>query len=311
MYGHTLVDTLVPVEEGVAIHPELRAVLPEIQSRLRCDFLQEDNHTYTDHNGDLTRVYVVFPGQPLAAGWISYQKEKYTVGSHTICNEKFSEGNYDYHTRFTTKRDTLVKLVNTHLRRTPTTELSKHMWRVRVKNPDPDTHRQTGYITTYLDARSKFSGANFAPTKAANDAGDKLGIRMGGSSSDELLKELETLGRSGYVFASPMVAEQVAKYVAALDEKKARENRPNAGDVVFVNYNGIEGRDPDVCRGWMDKYASLNVFTSADANLYAGLREDELSRLGALSICQPGHFIADVGMRVTNTSFFIYAGDHV
>lgn len=308
MFVYTLVDTLVPVEEGVAIHPELRAVLPEIQSRLRCDFLQEDNHTYTDHNGDLTRVYVVFPGQPLAAGWISYQKEKYTVGSHTICNEKFSEGNYDYHTRFTTKRDTLVKLVNTHLRRTPITELSKHMWRVRVKHPDPETQRRS--YTMYSEAGSQFTNAKSAPTKAANDAGYELGLRMGGSSSDELLKELETLGRSGYVFASPMVAEQVAKYVAALDEKKARENRPNAGDVVFVNYNGIEGRDPDVCRGFMNKYNRFEVFTSADANLYAGLREDELSRLGALSICQPGQFIADVGMRVTSTSFFIYAGDH-
>jgi hypothetical protein len=310
MFVYTLVDTLVPVEEDVAIHPELRAVLPEIQSRLRCDFLQEDNHTYTDHNGDLTRLYVVFPGQPLAAGWVSYTKEKYTVGSHTICNEKYASYNYDYHTRFTTKRDILIKLVNTYLRRTPTTELSKHMWGVRVKHHDPDTHRQTGY-TEYVEARSKFSGAKSAPTKAANDAGYELGLRMGGSSSDELLKELETLGRSGYVFASPTVAEQVAKYVAALDEKKAQENRPNAGDVVFVNYNGIEGRDPDVCRGWMDKYNSLNVFTSADVNLYAGLREDELSRLGALSICQPGQFVADVGMRVNSTCFFIYAGDYV
>lgn len=309
MFVYTLVDTLVPVEEGVAIHPELRAVLPEIQSRLRCDFLQEDNHTYTDHNGDLTRLYVVFPGQPLAAGWVSYTKEKYTVGSHTICNEKYASYNYDYHTRFTTKRDILIKLVNTHLRRTPTTELSKHMWKVRVKHTDPETQRRTGY-TMYTDPISQFLNAKSGPEKALERVGYELGVRMG-SGSNELLNELEMLGRSGHVFASSTLAEQVTKYIAALDEKKARENRDNADDVVFVNYNGIEGRDPDVCRGWMDKYASFNVFTSADVNLYAGLREDELSRLGALSICQPGQFVADVGMRVNSTCFFIYAGDHV
>ena len=41
MYEHTLVEDLIPVDNDTLIHPNLRGVLPNIQKRLRCDFMRE------------------------------------------------------------------------------------------------------------------------------------------------------------------------------------------------------------------------------------------------------------------------------
>ena len=233
---------------------------------------------------------------------MSVNDDQYKIGSHTISNQKFGDFNSEYYTRTTTKRDTLLKHVNTYIRRLANVELIKQMWKARIKNGDPVEARHAPMV----EVAHKFRKARSEPLSEERRASWKLGI-----NNDAMLREVQLLSRSGHTFSSPDIAEAVTNYVAAVDARVAWENQGFGNDVVFVNFHGIEGRDPDVCRGFMDKYEALQVFNSADVNLYSGLREDELSRLGALSICQPGQFVANVGMRVNSTCFFIYAGDHV
>jgi hypothetical protein len=267
--------------DAVTDDPSLRHELREFMAELRVKmpwlkFLSRSRN----------EVYVYTDTCPYALGFIGYADysagEKYMVYSRTIENNKFSSTNRQHNMLLSSNIGVAVRNARTHLRVYSTTELAA---------------RNMGELSTCItDANATMRNQLSSSRRFVTD-----GI--------SLLLELRNLVESGHVFSQPGFDKEVRRFIEAADHMNAAEQQELHHVYVYVTEDwrgqvfNMQRMKP--CKG---SYAgTMRVDTNHPPTDLPVAEVDPLilGRVSVLSMLDDKSYVAGVGMRITEDSFYV------
>lgn len=237
-------------------------------------------------------VWAFFPNQPYALGRVGYgdssvngssDKETYWVYSRTICNGKYAAHREQYNMVATKDVNKAVK------------EAKKSL---RVYSPQEcAAATRNGFMSFVNDE--------------VNTVSNKVGhAKHKVSDSPDLLRELQHLlelsSHGRYQFLSEILKTNIQAWKQATDEWATEKVR--AIPACFVNVTVIRSQQRfDVVECTDAKNMRLALKEEAPTNYYyeEDLPPELLGRLSVLSLLEHGQYSKGVGMRVTDTMFWV------
>lgn len=295
--GNTPEEVKTPGFNGLAVRPmlasfcnEVRKINPRIQFGVEgmcaIDTVYYEATGRRIYYSRPMEVWAYIPGQPYALMRLGYKQHytkaeknrgQYGVYHRAITNGKFNDRSPAYHTAISADLARAVKVAKTHMRPYSAEELQAidrddYLWRVR---------RHVGtYGKEQVHARDEVVGCN------------------------GLMAELMHLVESGYEFRYPELRTRVVAY---MDAKKARDAfgmQARHAWFVYVYerlgkqmFDVIEMYDTQRIAGSMDK--PTVTYTEET------LPEEIAGRVAVLMMSEVGTYVADVGLRTAECTFFI------
>ena len=292
-YAYKMKHALYELDWGVWENShvsELVEFVASIQRTFRCKLgtPEEDRHEY------ISLIYPYYEDCPVALGYIGYgpmqnttSDEFYYVNAPTISNGRYADYSFQHNMAMTKSLNKGIANAKRFLRRPQLKDIAAFMW---------SQYSDLGKPNQAYTASKNFTNERLSPQELVRNAAGKL------SNIDEVLMELDHLHRSGYVFQSHILANNVREYVEAKDSRIARDaERPT--QVMFIHYKPDGSMDALKFDGGM-RYAHE---IKNHAEVIPVVPDDVMSRIAALSICEVGSHVELVGTRVTPDCFFVYA----
>jgi len=264
---------------------ELRAVNRRVKFGLR-----QTGMNFTFGAGNLkvlNEVWMYLPEQPYAQMRLGYRdyfttqvgggSERYGIYTRLIQNGKYNTDNEQHCMSLTEKFDRAVVNAKKYMRPYTPQEL------VRIKLGD----FANNVANETYSFNNEASGADGA-------------VR----THDALLPELSYLVDSGYEFKSGQLREAVVNWMAK--HKAAQEHRARARHAWFVHvYERFDKQYFDVIE-MFDVHKKNNPSIQSSRTYTADdMPEEIMGKLSVLTMVDVGHRVSDVGMRATETTFYV------
>lgn len=230
-------------------------------------------------------VWMYLPEQPYALMRLGYRDyfttgasgERYGIYTRLIQNGKYSADNAQHCMALTEKFDRAVINAKKFMRPYTPDEL------VRVKLGD--------FANNVANETNTFN---------SEASGASSGVRM----HDALLPELAYLVDSGHEFRSGQLRAAVVDWMAK--HKAAQEHRARARHAWFVHvYEQFDKQCFDVIE-MFDVHKNSNPSTQSPRTYTADdMPEEIMGKLSVLTMVDVGHRVPDVGLRATETTFYV------
>ena len=230
-------------------------------------------------------VWMYLPEQPYAQMRLGYRDyfttgasgERYGIYTRLIQNGKYNTDNEQHCMSLTEKFDRAIVNAKKFMRPYTPQEL------VRIKLGD--------FANNVANETNTFNG---------EAAGASSTVRM----HDALLPELSYLIDSGYEFKSGQLRAAVIDWVAK--HKAAQEHRARARHAWFVHvYERFDKQYFDVIE-MFDVHKKNNPSIQSSRTYTADdMPEEIMGKLSVLTMVDIGHRVSDVGMRATETTFYV------
>ena len=252
--------------------------------------------------GQWRRYYVYTPDSLFIMGWVAYgdygldtpTDDKFVVGSHRIINRKYSEDRDQHHMSFSTKMVTAVRSAKRYIL--------------------PINHGEVAR-RTINDTKHTVNMFNSEVSSFAKVALSKIGLegRLAEvSSSDvwaELCHKLDT--------NNPFLSAEFERYVGEAREKINvwKVHQSASTDMYCVRVYERLGKQvfdvnliSDVPNqyNWRARVHNTD-FGNRRYNSMDELPEEIMNKISALSICEVGGFVEEVGHRSLSTLYYVYA----
>jgi hypothetical protein len=273
--------------DGIPVLTPLYSFAVELRKRMPgIKFGVVEGHTHL-----YDTVWAMLDDEPYALGmigWVVNRRageeilaRRFVVHSETITVKRGKP-----HTKCTTDLKAAVKLGCTYLRKMPPPKAA-------LKTVRPYVVNVMSYVDKLRDKNPAVAG-------------------MMGAYDPAMLAELEALHDSGYQFVNPQVGSKVAAYVQAVRAINAYKSKIKSASVacVFVASRG-DGQtftviDVTVCTGVYDP-SNLRAEVAQTHTTYTTdtLPEPLMGGLSVLSMLKDGEYAAGVGMRVSETVYFV------
>ena len=247
------------------------------------------------------RYYVYTPDSMFVMGWVAYGDygldtptgDKFVVGSHRIINRKYCEDRDQHHMSFTTKMVTAVRSAKRYILPIGHGEVARR---------------------TINDTNHTVAAFNSEISSLAKVALSKIGLegRLAEvSSSDvwaELCHKLDT--------NNPFLSAEFERYVGEAREKINvwKVHQSASTDMYCVRVYERLGKqvfDVNLISDLPNQYNWRPVhnadFGNRRYNSMDELPEEIMNKISALSICEVGGFVEEVGHRSMNTLYYVYA----
>jgi hypothetical protein len=312
-YPHTLLEDLEEfdiVEEHAQNPTMFSELLVKVQSKLRCKLYRgQDAEGIT---GELRKAHIGYTNSPVDAARVYVLDGDWYVVAPSISNGKYHTDSLRHVTKKTTRPDVFLRNVSSHA--TPNTmgQEAAILWRYRHEGPVGDP-----YPASPPTAQAWFVDEHRRHFRAVDE------MRISSSGHEKLFgrdlqDELINLHRAGHTF----ITNDLGSYVEELVEvTTARDEylRNAPKHVMYVNTTSGTGTtsngsfsvcissNPDGSAPVTAGYAQYNTLTWIPYSV--PLTDGEMSRIAALSICEQGQGVVDVGRRVSTNAFVIYS-DH-
>ena len=290
-------SSIVGVAEGTAA---FFSVLAEIQTTLRCKFFTDG--VYGD---DTDVVYIGYDGCAIDAAHVRWQygegSPRFVTSSPSVCNHKYADYNPKHESITTTIPRSFITNVKRHARIILDGEEAEKIWRMdRAPTGYNRTQRPREWF--HIDAdrhRADLSDARFSLSSYGHATENFTTMQLESALNTELLH----LHRSGHTF----ITEEITEFMGVLDraQRALDELDKMVSRVLYVKYITPDtfkvciSLEPDTYhyRRHSDTFCAYSV----------PLTDSEMSRVGALSICDRYQPVEDIGIRVGATSFLVYA----
>lgn len=290
-------EVKTPGFNGLAVHfmlasfcGEVRKINPRVQfgvsSRCASDathFKVADRHMYYSR---MMEVWAYIPGQPYALmrlgckqHYTKAEKSRWQYGVHhrAVTNGKFNDRNSEYHTAISADPARAVKTAKTHMRPYSAEELQAidrddYLWRVR---------RHIGtYGEEQVHARDEVIKCN------------------------SLMTELMHLVESGYEFRYPELRARVVAYMGAKKTRDANVMHARHAWFVYV-YERLGKQMFDVIEMYETQRSTGSTDKPPVTYTEETLPEEIAGRIAVLMMSEVGTYVADVGQRTAECTFFI------
>jgi len=297
----------VSVAEGNAVFFSL---LAEIQTTLRCKFFTDG--VYGD---DTDVVYIGYDGCAIDAAHVRWWQNgegslRFMTSSPSVCNHKYADYNPKHEEIATTIPRSFITNVKRHARTILDGEEAEKIWQMSPTTFSTSMNRALeGRSTTqrprewfHIDAdrhRADLSDARFSLSSYGHSTENFTTTQLESALNTELLH----LHRSGHTF----ITEEITQFMGILDraQRALDELDKIVSRVLYVKYitpdtfKACISLEPDTYhyRRHSDTFCAYSV----------PLTGSEMSRVGALSICDRYQPVEDIGIRVGATSFLVYA----
>lgn len=290
----------VSVAEGNAVFFSL---LAEIQTTLRCKFFTDG--VYGVDGADTDVVYIGYDGCTIDAAHVRWQYGKgsprFVTSAPSVCNHKYADHNPKHESITTTVPRSFITNVKRHARIILDGEEAEKIWRMdRAPTGYNRTQRPREWF--HIDAdrhRADLSDARFSLSSYGHATENFTTMQLESALNTELLH----LHRSGHTF----ITEEITEFMGVLDraQRALDELDKMVSRVLYVKYITPDtfkvciSLDPDThqYRRHSDTFCAYSV----------PLTDSEMSRVGALSICDRYQPVEDIGIRMGATSFLVYA----
>ena len=288
------------VAEGNAV---FFSVLTEIQTALRCKFFTDG--VFGVDGADTDVVYIGYDGCAIDAAHVRWQYGKesptFVTSSPSVCNHKYADYNPQHEAITTTIPRSFITNVKRHARIVLDGEEAEKIWRMdRAPTGYSRTQRPREWF--HIDAdrhRADLSDARFSLSSYGHATENFTTTQLESALNTELLH----LHRSGHTF----ITEEITQFMGILDraQRALDELDKIVSRVLYVKYITPDtfkvciSLEPDTYhyRRHSDTFCAYSV----------PLTDSEMSRVGALSICDRYQPVEDIGIRVGATSFLVYA----
>ena len=247
------------------------------------------------------RYYVYTPDSMFVMGWVAYGDygldtptgDKFVVGSHRIINRKYCEDRDQHHMSFSTKMVTAVRSAKRYILPIGHGEVARR---------------------TINDTNHTVAAFNSEISSLAKVALSKIGLEgrlTEVSSSDvwaELCHKLDT--------NNPFLSAEFERYVGEAREKINvwKVHQSASTDMYCVRVYERLGKqvfDVNLISDLPNTYNWRPVhnadFGNRRYNSMDELPEEIMNKISALSICEVGGFVEEVGHRSMNTLYYVYA----
>jgi len=287
----------VSIAEGNAV---FFSVLAEIQTTLRCKFF-----TYGVYGDDTDVVYIGYDGCAIDAAHVRWQygegSPRFMTASPSVCNHKYADYNPKHEEIATTIPRSFITNVKRHARIILDGEEAEKIWHMNMTLEGRST-AQRPREWFHIDAdrhRADLSDARFSLSSYGHPAQNFTTTQLESALNTELLH----IHRSGHTF----ITEEITQFMGILDraQRALDELDKIVSRVLYVKYITPDtfkvciSLEPDTYyyRRHSDTFCAYSV----------PLTDSEMSRVGALSICDRYQPVEDIGIRVGATSFLVYA----
>jgi hypothetical protein len=235
----------------------------------------------------LNEVWMYLPEQPYAQMRLGYRdyfttqvgggSERYGIYTRLIQNGKYNTDNEQHCMSLTEKFDRAIVNAKKYMRPYTPQEL------VRIKLGD--------FANNVANETNTFNG---------EASGADSAVR----THDALLPELAYLIDSGHEFRSGQLREAVVSWMAK--HKAAQEHRSRARHAWFVHvYERFDKQYFDVIE-MFDVHKRNNPSIQSSRTYTADdMPEEIMGKLSVLTMVDIGHRVSDVGMRATETTFYV------
>ena len=247
-------------------------------------------------------AWVYMEGEDMAMGWIGYGDfqtsqaavhKKYAVYARGIRNMKYNDMNEQHYMRVALRMDVALKHAKTYLRRYSTTETGEALFRP-VKKAVREVASAAGraYTECKVAVGVKADAYNDKPARA-------------------IIRELGYMVQSGHKF---MDAELGANIEAMLDAKKifARFQDNDIVPMDFVRAYTMDYGEQRVDTIRIKDITSYRFDTDTEQQrtwLAKELPEELMGKVAVMSMCENEEFVEDVGYKVSENMFYLYAED--
>ena len=292
-------SSIVGVAEGTAA---FFSVLAEIQTTLRCKFFTDG--VYGD---DTDVVYIGYDGCAIDAAHVRWQygegSPMFVTSSPSVCNHKYADYNPKREAITTTIPRSFITNVKRHARIILDGEEAKKIWHMNMELALGDRSRvQRPREWFHVDAdrhRADLSDARFSLSSYYHPTGDFTTTQLESALNTELLH----LHRSGHTF----ITEEITECVGILDraQRALDELDKIVSRVLYVKY--ITPDTFKVCISLEPDTYQYRCHSDTFCAYSVPLTDSEMSRVGALSICDRHQPVEGIGIRVGATSFLVYA----
>lgn len=237
----------------------------------------------------MQEVWMYVPGQPYAIMRLgykdyrttaSYGSTEYQFGLYTrlVQSQKYKEDNEQHCMVMTSDPERAVRNAKKYMRPYAPQEL------VRVQ------------VSAFIESIKQDTGAiNSEATSAVQE------IR----TSSDLMIELRNLATSDYEFVAPRLKEKILNFIEK--EKAMREHNARARHAWFVNVftSTLSGKQMFDVIEMFDVHKNANTTRPTVTYTEDDLPEEIAGKLSVLSMVSAGTRVADVGMRATETTFYV------
>jgi hypothetical protein len=288
-------DGLYPDEkvfDGIPMRGKLADLCEAVRKHYKdIAFICDGNATSYYNHGHTARkvdaIWAYFPGDTYALVRMSYEPagndgtSAYHITARTVANAKYATHNQQYHTVTTTDLAKATKHVKTYLQ--------------------PYTMGEMGMLS-FVDFRGKL----VTDKSKADDA--VLGTRLKVVQHKGFDAELENMVNSDYKFVNSELRNNVIAYLNAKREEKERKHGRINAAYVHVRMVG-EQQMFDVTKLRGDVTDSYHFYPSVREKMVTydseTLPETIMSKLAVLSMLERGGYLADTGMKDSDTAFWV------
>ena len=283
----------VSVAEGNAV---FFSVLAEIQTALRCKFFTDG--VYGD---DTDVVHIGYDGCAIDAAHVRWQygegSPRFVTSSPSVCNHKYADHNPKRGEITTTIPRSFITSVKRHARIILDGEEAEKIWGM-----DMPLETRPPREWFHIDAdrhRAGLSDARFSLSSYGHATENFTTMQLESALNTELLH----LHRSGHTF----ITEEITQFMGILDraQRALDELDKMVSRVLYVKY--ITPDTFKVCISLDFDTHQYRRHSDTFCAYSVPLTDSEMSRVGALSICDRYQPVEDIGIRVGATSFLVYA----
>jgi hypothetical protein len=245
-------------------------------------------------------AWVYAEGDLLVAGWvgygdyqtISYGKKKFIVRSRRISNNKYSSGHDAHNMTMNERLPVAVRNAKKYLTRYSLEDTAK------VFVADVRDHANSQRVTAngaYKDARVKIGLDRYDSTRKAVP----------------LVAELCRLVDNEHTFLDTALGTKVQELVSQHREYEVQQAAPSNVPMNFVRVHEKFGQRGISLVHFNDAaaYSPHVDSTYAPFVLEADIPEDIQGKVAVMSMCDTEEFVQDVGYKVNDETFFLYAVD--
>jgi hypothetical protein len=289
----------VSVAEGDAV---FFSVLAEIQTTLRCKFFTDG--VYGD---DTDVVYIGYDGCTIDAAHVRWQygegSPRLLTSAPSVCNHKYADYNPKHEEIATTIPRSFITNVKRHARIILDGEEAEKIWHMNMAlEGRRTTQRPREWF--HIDAdrhRADLNDARFSLSSYGHSTENFTTMQLESALNTELLH----IHRSGYTF----ITEEITEFMGRLDraQRALDELDKVVSRVLYVKYI-----TPDTFKVCISLEPDTRYLYPRHSDTFCAysvpLTDSEMSRVGALSICDRYQPVEDIGIRVGATSFLVYAG---
>jgi hypothetical protein len=286
MYPYKKVSHLAEAPEALLEASKMKDLVFPLLRTFRCkvgvqkEVLENNVAARVYMSGNAIRLYLYQEDCPLAFGFLDYgtpmqrsNTEMFYIASPNIVNGRYAWHSSQHYYAMAKDADKMLKKAQRYFRLLKPENIADFFWRDK--------------------AMSNFHHEKYERQTDVRNARDRI------SKQDEVVEEIEHLYRSGHVFLSPKLSENIAALVKLTDELALPENQRN-GRVVYVYLRKDGMLDAVEFDG--DTYNTLSTPT-----IPTELPDEVVRRVTALTMCKDGQHVKGVGTRIADNCFYVYA----